>query len=205
MSQGSTRLELSNPAIFPHNFFHSLTSCMLAVESIPSNSYKSKSLQFMLLIVIFKWKTQPRLNDDTTTVSIKISLVYSLRHGPAEIHSLVFVMAPFFKLLCTWFGYMCCLMRSVHRVQNKAEKVHIIWQIGAFPIVLPGSFGRWSFYLLHSATTGAMGGRLGPQDCSLNICFFKVYYVSCRNDSAMLEWQPNKVFYQRNPGFWNIM
>jgi len=74
---------------------------MLAVESIPSNSYKSKSLQFMLLIVIFKWKTQPRLNDDTTTVSIKISLVYSLRHGPAEIHSLVFVMAPFFKLLCT--------------------------------------------------------------------------------------------------------
>jgi len=36
---------------------------MLAVESTPSNSYKSKSLQFILLIIIitFKWKTQPLL------------------------------------------------------------------------------------------------------------------------------------------------
>jgi len=89
---------------------------MLAVESTPSNSYKSTSLQFILLIIIiiFKWKTQPLLNDDTTIVSIKISFVYSLRHGPTEINSLFVVMAPYFKLLCTPFGYMRCLMRSVH-------------------------------------------------------------------------------------------
>jgi len=62
----------------------------------------------------------------------------------------------------------------------------------------------------HWVATGGVGGRLGPQVCSLNICFFKVYYVSCRcsgtilcDDSAMLKWQPNKVFYQRNPGFFN--
>jgi hypothetical protein len=150
---------------------------MLAVESIPSNSYKSTSLQFILLIIIFKWKTPPQLNDttitdQTTIASIKISLVYSLRHGSAEINSPFFVMAPFFKLLYTKFGFMCCLTRSVHRVQNKAEKMHIMWQMDAFPFVFPGAFGRWSCYLLHWVATGTLGGRIGPQDCSLNICFF---------------------------------
>jgi len=40
---------------------------MLAVESIPSNSYKSKSLKSILIIIMFEWKTQPQPNNNTTT------------------------------------------------------------------------------------------------------------------------------------------
>jgi hypothetical protein len=129
-------------------------------------------------------------------VSIKISLVHSLPNGTAEINSLFVVMAAYFKLLCIKLSYTCCLMRCSQSVKQ-GRKVHIMCQKGAFPFVLPGSFGRWSCYLLHCVATDGLGGSLRPQDCSLNIGFLNVYYVSCRcsgtvpcDDSAMLEWLP---------------
>lgn len=171
---------------------------MLAVESTPSNSYKSISLQFILLIIIFIWKRQPQLKHGTT-MSIKIyikeiSLVYSLPNKTAEINSLFVVMAAYFKLLCIKLSYTRCLMRCS---QNAKQGRKSAYNVSERRIPICASWILWQMVMLFTplCCNRRTGRPLKAQ--RLFSGFLKVYYVSCRcsgtvpfDDSAMLEWQP---------------